>query len=731
MTVRDCFAPAGTAPGAAARAAVFDAMSDAVLVADLDAVVLDCNAAAERLFGRPREVLVGSRPGEDSSGRVDVRRAAAIQAAVLSRGTWSGDVPFRTGDGRRRTAATTVTPLLGDGGEVVGTISIHRDVTDERRTAAALSEAEERWRLTLDGAAGGIALVALDGTYLRVNDALCRILGHPAERLTAMTFQELTHPDDLADDLEALAGLVTGELERDRRDKRYLHADGSTVWTSRWASLVSDPHTLEPLHFVVQVEDITARRQAVERLGSIIATANDAFVAIDARGLVTEWNQAAEHLFGFSRAESVGVPLTSLIVPPEAAAAHRDGVARVGAGGAPHLLGSTVRLTARHRDGRPLPVELTVWRPGTGTGECYAFVRDIGVRLELDGLLQARHERQEALIAAQLAIAAVELSPQEVMDAICAHALGIAGADGAMIEVLEGTEMVYRAVAGTAAPFRGMRLPVDGSISGSALREQRALVAADTSTDPRVDREACRRTGAASLLVVPLRHGGEVIGVLKAVSGERDRFGTEQLDDLHLLAAPFGAALGNARTLERVHRHASTDAVTGLANRSHALKELERALERQGRRGGLTAVVFCDLDRFKAVNDTRGHAVGDELLAAVAERLRGSVRLTDTPARFGGDEFLVVCDGLAAPDDVEVLARRLLEAVPAPYRLPSLPGEEVAVGVSVGVSVALGPCPAAELLQAADEAMYEAKRAGGAAFRVRHLPARPPAPPPA
>ena len=117
---------------------------------------------------------------------------------------------------------------------------------------------------------------------------------------------------------------------------------------------------------------------------------------------------------------------------------------------------------------------------------------------------------------------------------------------------------------------------------------------------------------------------------------------------LELLAVPFATAITNAWRLEETSQQALSDPMTGLANRAYALHELERSLARQHRHGGHTAVIFVDLDRFKAVNDTWGHAAGDELLSVVADQLRQAVRTTDTPARYGGDEFVIVCEGLTA-----------------------------------------------------------------------------------
>lgn len=154
---------------------------------------------------------------------------------------------------------------------------------------------------------------------------------------------------------------------------------------------------------------------------------------------------------------------------------------------------------------------------------------------------------------------------------------------------------------------------------------------------------------------------------------------------------------------ERLRRLADTDPLTGLLNRSALRRELERALD--ARCGIGAALLFCDLDEFKAVNDTWGHAAGDELLVSVARRLRETVRGHDVVARIGGDEFVIMCPGLGA-EDTSRLALRVSAAVERPYRLDA---GEVLVGVSVGTALAsIGAEPTAAL-ELADHAMYRTK----------------------
>ncbi|GAA2511066.1 GGDEF domain-containing protein [Pilimelia columellifera] len=161
------------------------------------------------------------------------------------------------------------------------------------------------------------------------------------------------------------------------------------------------------------------------------------------------------------------------------------------------------------------------------------------------------------------------------------------------------------------------------------------------------------------------------------------------------------------RAEQTLVRQATRDQLTGLANRAELLTRLDAALARRRQRDGADVVLFfCDLDGFKAVNDTLGHAVGDELLMAVAGRLRRTVAADDLLARYGGDEFLLVCQTQKAVAAQASLVRRLKAAVADPFELA---GQQVRIGISIGCAVADEGSDADSLISHADAAMYAAK----------------------
>ncbi len=174
------------------------------------------------------------------------------------------------------------------------------------------------------------------------------------------------------------------------------------------------------------------------------------------------------------------------------------------------------------------------------------------------------------------------------------------------------------------------------------------------------------------------------------------------------------------RVEEQVRDLAFQDPLTRLPNRRLFVDRLQLAVAQAHRTEQPLAVFFLDLDRFKSINDTLGHGVGDQLLIEVGRRLRESVREGDTVARLGGDEFILLLPGVGRPDDVSAVAGKLLEGIRAPFLLA---GRELAVTASLGVSVFPGDGTSVEaLLLSADTAMYRAKQAGRATWRL-HQPA--------
>jgi diguanylate cyclase (GGDEF)-like protein/PAS domain S-box-containing protein len=195
------------------------------------------------------------------------------------------------------------------------------------------------------------------------------------------------------------------------------------------------------------------------------------------------------------------------------------------------------------------------------------------------------------------------------------------------------------------------------------------------------------------------------------IAPERE-LANEELSFVRALANTLATALARLRDEQRIRHEAVHDPLTGLANRTLLRDRLEHALARSARESGATAVLFIDLDNFKQVNDTHGHAAGDAVLTEVAHRLQTAIRPGDTIARLGGDEFVAVCEDVSEETALAV-GRRLQEAIRRPI---AASGVEHRLSASIGI--ALGDSKPDALLSHADEASYCAKAAGGGVIEL-------------
>ncbi len=232
--------------------------------------------------------------------------------------------------------------------------------------------------------------------------------------------------------------------------------------------------------------------------------------------------------------------------------------------------------------------------------------------------------------------------------------------------------------------------------------------------------------GLKAVFTFPLRHGDVRLGALDLYRTTIGPLDAEDMRSAQTLADVTTAYLLNARaredlrvSSETAREHSLHDDLTGLPNRALMIQRLEHAILRCQRSGKMVAILFADLDLFKAINDTFGHHVGDELLVAVAERLTALLRPGDTVARLSGDEFVILCEDIDHATQVEPIAARIDAALARGFVLS---GVEVRVSASVGIAFAgRGSHVPARVLQEADMAMYQAKRNGGA----RHVPLDP------
>jgi len=296
-----------------------------------------------------------------------------------------------------------------------------------------------------------------------------------------------------------------------------------------------------------------------------------------------------------------------------------------------------------------------------------------------------------------------------VMSLAAERAQLLTGAAGAVIELAEDNDMVYRAASGFAEPQLGLRLNRQGSLSGLCVEQRQVMHCADSEADERVDRDACRRVGLRSMLVIPLNHLDTTVGVLKVMSREPGGFSDADIHVLSLMSELVAASMFQATRFEasELYHRATHDSLTGLANRALFFDRLRQCITLAQRHRQQFGVINIDMDGLKPINDRYGHRAGDAAIREVATRIHGVSRQTDTVARMGGDEFAVILTRIDGVAGAQTQCRRLSEKIdhPLAYEDHTLP-----LGASIGLAVFPQDGEQIDVLvEKADRAMYAAK----------------------
>jgi diguanylate cyclase (GGDEF)-like protein len=259
----------------------------------------------------------------------------------------------------------------------------------------------------------------------------------------------------------------------------------------------------------------------------------------------------------------------------------------------------------------------------------------------------------------------------------------------------------------------------EGSPSSMAAYFGDAVATTDIRTKKSFGADFTRKAlshGIRACLAIPVFSGkGQVLGTVALLNSEPHAHGSSDHQLLEMTAKLAAIAIEQRSLTERLAHLAHHDTLTGLPNRLLASDRLDGALARCNRHSEKTAIIYIDLDRFKHVNDSLGHQTGDLLLRQVADRLKGYTRKSDTLARMGGDEFLVILNRIVDITDVSKASQRILNALVTPF---SIEGRQLHIGASIGISVFPDHgLDATELQRNADIAMYSAKNEGGNRYR--------------
>ena len=453
--------------------------------------------------------------------------------------------------------------------------------------------------------------------------------------------------------------------------------------------------------------DITQQRRGEEELRRFRAAmdmSHDAIYLTDRAAMrFVDVNKVACKSLGYTREQLLTMgPHEVLSTPREQLEREYDAVIAEGSNAV------RVETTYVTRDGRTGWSELL--RRALRSGDGWTIVtisRDITERKRAEQR-QAAHLRYQERVARFGQAALVKSEPAELIDKAVQAVLEALGADA--VAYLEGEPgigaVVLRAVVG-AAEASAAPGPV-ACRPGDPVAQTLASGARQLAAGAALPLPWARGMGSAAL--IPVRGDAKVRGVLCACYREPEAFGPEELNFIEAAASVLSTALQRIDSEGRLAYLAQFDPLTGLPNRTLLADRFSQMIVQAKRRNSPLGVLFIDLDGFKLVNDTLGHAGGDALLKEAALRLQATVRSGDTVARISGDEFAIVLGDLARPEDAALVAQKVLDRVSAAF---DVHGNEVFVTASVGIAGFPGDGAEAEsLIGAADAAMYRAKQSG-------------------
>ncbi len=434
------------------------------------------------------------------------------------------------------------------------------------------------------------------------------------------------------------------------------------------------------------------RREDRDHLEAALATVTDAVIAVDAGGRVTFLNPAAELVTAWNANDALGLPLSRCfkMVHDDTGAALENVFDAVRKSGDRVEYASHAALV--NRRGILVPIECTaspILRSGAFDGAVIVF-RDVGGRRAAERALQTSEESR--------AENADALFEEKERAQVTLNSIGDAVVSTNFWGRVTYLNIVAERMTGwTQAQASGRAVDDVFRLIDVAARNPIA-----TPTARAIIENRTVGIGADCMLV---RGDGVELAVETSAAPIHDRLGG--VIGAVMVAHDVTVARELSQKLARLALH---DSLTDVPNRTLLSDRLDQAVMRVHRTGTSVAILFIDLDRFKHINDTLGHAVGDELLRSVAQRLQSCVRSSDTVSRQGGDEFLVLLSDVTQPHDAALCAEKIIAALDAPHHIG---GHDLRITASIGIATHPGDASDAEqLLRNADFAMYQAKYSG-------------------
>ncbi len=574
-------------------------------------------------------------------------------------------------DGREVILDMSAAPNLDSRGRVIGLVGMLKDVTEAKRIERALSESEARYRAAMEGSPDPVVIYDMQGRVEYVNPAFTRVFGWTLEELAGKRL-DFVPPEEWERTKEVIKLVAAGETCLDFETRRYTK-DGRILDISI-SSACYRTDGVTPTKSVVTLRDITQRKQAQAALlksqASLARAQRMAHLGNWELDLATDRLECSEEVFHIYGVPGRGNPVS---LQEFFQSVHRDDRFLV-----------KQRMHLAMDEGQSLDFEHRIVRPGGEVRVVHQLaevVRDEqGVPLQIVGAMQDITERRRSEEEMRLLVRVFENTIE-----------GIVVTDAN--EVIQMVNRAFTDVTGYSAEEAVGQTP-------------RLLNSGRHSRDFYADMWASlMNSGYWQGEIWNRRKSGEAYPEWLTITAIRDARGQVS----HYVGV-FHDITETKRNQEQIAYQAYHDALTGLPNRLLFNDRLKMALARAQRKHTGLAVMFLDLDRFKNINDSLGHAVGDRLLQSVAKRLVHWLREEDTVARLGGDEFIMLLQDTMDPEYAMHVGQRILESLSEPFRVG---GQDLYVSASIGIT--LYPHDGRDLetlVSNADIAMYRAKEEG-------------------